>query len=241
MPSVRERVRNDLANGVLTGASPLTEVRGVGPYVEARLRRSLASRQQELTVQDLWDGTRRRTTTGLLRLLYRALQNERANQCVSTRIATERNVKAYHTGDVNEHAYEAIATLLEHQRRTRRVAYGPIPPRLPTRSSASKQCGCRTREECTAPCSLSDDGTACVPAHPRTSGFVGVVPHTSQREAVTNRSRVRRAARMRRTNALDRDPDSARDMNAQHSRTLAYDRRGSRLWRRPSPRVRHPA
>jgi hypothetical protein len=62
--------------------------------------------------------------------------------------------------------------------------------------------------------------------------------YQSQRENASDVARVRRHATTRVTNALRRDPDSMQDVRRRHSTTLVYDRRGSRLWRRPSKRVR---
>lgn len=236
MPSIRQRVLTDLRDGTVTEASPLTEVRFVGPYLEGRLRHSLAS-VAPLTVGEFWSRTRRRTTDGVLALVKRALQNERANQCVSTRVSGQARRRRYHTGDVNQSGYEAIAALLEHNRPHAR--YGALPTRLPRRSAASRACGCRPLRECDdGTCRRSDDGRACVPRAVRATGFVGVVAHQAQREDASDAARVRRASRTRVTNALQRDPDSMRDLRRGHRTTLTYDRRGSRLWRRPSTRVR---
>ncbi|MEC7098004.1 MAG: hypothetical protein VXW74_00990, partial [Candidatus Thermoplasmatota archaeon] len=124
----------DLRDGALDATSPLVQTRGIGPYVEGRLRVALG-RPQPLTVGEFWNAARRRTTLGLSRLLRRALQNERANQCVSTRVAGREHERSYHTGDVNEYAYEALAALLEHRRRMApATTYGALPARLPRRS-----------------------------------------------------------------------------------------------------------
>lgn len=239
MSTVRVRILRDLRDANLGARSPLTSVPFVGPYLERRLRYSLR-RPGPLTIGDVWSGTRTRTTDGVLRLLYRALQNERANQCVATRIrrSSSGRKKTYHTGDINQRGYEAIAALLEYNRAN--AEYGVLPSRFPARSAGSRQCGCRTLRDCNhGPCRLSDDGRACVPVQPTANGFVGVVPHQSQRESADDLHRVRRASSIRVTNALRRDPDSARDLRIRRSRRMVYDRKGSRLWRRPSTRVRY--
>lgn len=237
MPTVRQKVLGLLQDGTIDGDSFLTEVPYVGAYIEGRFRHSF-SLQNPLTIQTFWNRTRRRTTDGVTNFLRRALQNERSNQCVSTRVSGETHRKTYHTGDINQHGYEAIVALLEHNRPNAR--YGVITPRLSPRATGSKSCGCRPLRECTGPCRRSDDGRACVPASAGANGFVGVVAHQSQRENTSNLANVRRASRTRVTNALRRDPDSMRDVRQRHRQTLTYDRRGSRLWRRPSTRVRSP-
>jgi hypothetical protein len=235
--SVRRRVLEALWDGTVDRASPLTDVPYIGPYLERRLRHSLSfSADTALTVGVLWNRTRRRTTAGTVNLLKRALQNERSNQCVSSRVFGERWRTRYHTGDVNERGYEAVAALLEFNRTNAR--YGTLPPHLPSRSPESRSCGCRPMRECRGSCRRSDDGRACVPTSPDARGFVGVTAHQSQRENVGAAARVRRASRTRETNALTRDPDSVRDVARGHRMELTYDRRGSRLWRRPSTRVR---
>ena len=230
MPGVRAKVRALLGVATITAASGLTSVPGIGAY--------LAGRLGDATVGDLWRRMRPRGTDRVLDVLRRALQNERANQCVSSRVRDDR--VRYHVGDVNDHGYEACAALLDHQRAQRAVGYGPLPPRLTQRPVASKRCGCRSLRRCTATdhCRLSDDATACVPRSPNARGFDGVVTH--QREATADRARVRRAATLRPTAALRNDPDSARDVRMRRSRTLRYDTQGTRMWRRPGARVRHP-
>ena len=235
MPTVRQRVLRLLEDGTLDGRSPLTDVPYVGGYIEGRLRYSL-SLQGPITLRTFWERTRRRTTKGVASLVAKALQNERSNQCVSTRVHGETHKRTYHTSDINQNGYEAIVALLEHNRRNAR--YGAMSPRLPRRATGSKTCGCRALRDCHGPCRRSDDGRACVPAASGANGFVGVVAHQSQRENASNAANVRRASRL--TNAHRRDPDSMRDVRRRHRQTLVYDRRGSRLWRRPSTRVRSP-
>lgn len=239
MPTVRERVLRDLRDGTIDGTSPLTSVLSIGPYLERRMRHSLGA-THSLTVADVWTGTQRRTNGGVVRLLRRALQNERANQCVATRVkgGADGRQKRYHTADINERGYEAVTALLEYNERN--ATHGRLPLRLPARSQASKGCGCRSLRTCArGSCRLSDDGRACVPSHPRARGFVGVVPHQAQREGLDERHRVRRASRMRVGDVLRRDPDSSRDLRRRHKRTMTYDAAGANLWRRPSTRVRY--
>lgn len=235
MTTVRRKVKDDLDDGTVTGASPLTDVRFIGPYLEGRLRLSLGA-PGPLTVNDVWNRTRRRTTNGVVTLLKRALQNERSNQCASTRVSGQRHRKTYHVGDINQSGYEALTTLLAHNRPN--ATYGPLPVRLPRRGLASKECGCTRLPDCHGVCRRSDDGRACVPRAANTTGFVGVVANQSQRELAANAGNVRRSSRTRITNALRRDPDSMRDVRRGHRTDLLYDRRALRLWRRPSRRIR---
>lgn len=235
MPTVTQRVTQALRSGQIDETSRLSDVHGIGAYLEGRLQFAFRIAQPPMTVGDLWRSTRRRGTDGIVKTLYRALQNERANECVS---ATSLGRRRYHTGDINQMGYEAVVALLDHQRRGRRVTYGTIPTRLPTRSPSSKTCGCTVVHQCNGPtCRLSDDGRTCVPRAHNSRGFVGVVAHTNQRE--TEGDTQHRASRIRMTNALRRDPDSMRDWNAGKARRLSYSRRGRSVWRRPGSRVRH--
>ena len=232
MTTVRQSVESALADGTLDGESLLTEVRGIGPYLAARMARALR-RTDPMTLEEFWDATRRRRDP--LTLVRLAVQNERGNQCVATRVGGERR-RRYHAGDLNEHGYQAFATLLNHARSSgTNVAYAPLPWRLPPRAPGSKTCGCTPRAACAGACAWT--GTACVPRAHNATGFEGVRAHTHQREDAANERRVRRASR---TAAAHRgDPDTRRDLR-NNSRSLRYDRRGSRLWRRPGSRVRLP-
>ena len=237
MATVRQTIQRDLAARRLVPASPLTDVRGIGSYIEGRLRRALR-RNAPLTIQTFWTSMRPKSTDRVTRVLYRALQNERGNQCVSSRVSGQRRRKTYHTGDVNQHGYEACVTLLNYQRtHDQGVQFGVLPTRLPQRGSASKGCGCRSRRNCVGECALTGDG-ACVPRAHNARGFVGVTSHPDQSERTTDGVRVRRQSATRLTNALRNDPHSARDMAAGHSRQLRYSARGTRLWRRPGSKVR---
>jgi hypothetical protein len=259
---IRDAVEEQLRDGVLDASSLLTEVRGLGPYLESRLRRTF-SREDPMTVGDLWSATRNMNTDQVLRTMYRALQNRRGNQCVSDRLASGDGSPKYHTPDVNVHGFEAVMVLLNHARtrppirvestggrgRTSGrgngrgrggVRYGPLPHGLPSRSRESSSCGCRVR--CDGPCVSTEDGV-CVPRSPRARGFVGSPPHPGQKVLARSdvaRRRTRSSARTRRTLSLSRDPDSREDVQAGHPLSMRYTRRNNHLWRVPGRRVRSP-
>lgn len=235
MTTVRQRVERALRDGEVDPGSPLSEVPFIGAYLSERTARAL--RVPNATVQDLWTGTRNRVRAR--EFVRRIVQNERANQCVATRVANSTR-RTYHTADVNQRGYEALATLLNNAPGA--VAYTPLPYRAPARSQASKGCGCMSLRECDASsrCTRSDDGRACVPRAHNAGGFEGMRAHTNQRESHAEATRVRSASRMRITQAHRNDPDVRRDLRNRRSRTLSYARRGSRLWRRPGSRVRVP-
>lgn len=241
MPTVRQRVERALRVQDIDGGSPLSAVPGVGTYLSSRAARALRITGRPATIRDLWMGTRQRVKAR--DFVRRIVQNERANQCVATRAANSRR-RAYHTGDVNEYGYEAFATLLNYAKHRihNDAAYANLPYRTPSRSDASKQCGCMSLRQCDASshCTHSDDGRACVPAAHNTGGFEGMRAHTNQRETHTDAARVRSASHTRVTQAHRNDPDVHRDLRRRRSRTLSYARRGSRLWRRPGSRVRVP-
>lgn len=222
--SVNEHVRARLRDGRLDATSPLQEVRGIGPYLEERVARALGV-PSPCTIGQLWQFMHRKTTEQTLRIVHRALQNERCNQCVG----------GYHTGDINEHGYEALAALLNWMG-ARRDA---LPRRLPRRSRAARRCACSN--PCVGPCTLVDG--LCVPRAANARGFLGVAPHPDQVVRATtdvDAARVRRRGQTRKSPALQRDRASAADLAAGHARSVRYVRRGSRMWRRPSPKVRLP-
>lgn len=230
MSSVREVVTAALARGDLDAHSLLTDVHGIGPYLAARIARAFAGAS---TVGDVWNATRTRARVTVERAARRAVQNERANRCVATRVAGSR-ARTYHVGDLNERGYEALATLLNHAPPP--TTYGALPTRLPRRAPSSKECGCLGVRACDASprCVRSDDGRRCVPRAHNATGFDGVPGH--QRE--TDATRVRRATR--RATAHRGDPDVRRDLRNGNARRLSYDRRGALRWRRPGSRVRVP-
>lgn len=240
MPTVRQKVERALRLREIDAQSPLYEVPGIGQYLSTRATRALRIAGRPATVSDLWTGTRNRVQAR--DFVRKIVQNERANQCVATDIHTGR--REYHTGDVNEHGYEAFATLLNYAKRRihNNTSYAVLPYHTPTRSDASKQCGCMTLRDCDASprCTRSDDRRTCVPRAHNAGGFEGMRAHTNQRELHVDATRVRSASRTRVTQAHRNDPDVRRDMRRRRSRTLSYARRGSRLWRRPGARVRVP-
>lgn len=240
MTTIRARIQRRLRDGDLTYASPLTEVPGIGPYLTARLARATGG---NATVGSFLAALAPRTTAQVVRVLHRALQNARGNQCVSRRAHVDRDARTYHVGDVNERGYEACVALLDHARPAG-VRYGSLPRTLPTRTTAAKDCGCRSDAECETSdrrCVRADG--ACVPRAANTRGFVGVAPHPNQTVHAPTpaaRARVRRSGHTRITRALQRDPDSSRDVRSGHSRSVRYARRGSKMWRRPGSKVRLP-
>lgn len=238
MPTVRQIISRQFSDGTLTAASEIIDVPGIGPYLAQRLREAVRA-PAALTVGALWRATRRRTTEGVRDFVRRAVQNARANQCVARGRGVRPPPATYHVGDINVRGYEAVLAVLD--RNHANATYGRLmPARLPPRNTASTSCGCRAMNDCNGTCRPSDDGRACVPARETTRGFDGIVRYQSQREDVSNARRVRRASHSPKPQASARDAHSLADAQAGHTRPLAYDARGSRLWRRPSTRVRHP-
>lgn len=230
---MRQRIRRAFADGRLTPASALDEVVGVGPYIHRRTSEHL-NVAPPLTVQQFFDRTRTMSTQRVIRLLHRALQNERGNQCVARRLDGDN---VYHAQDINHHGYEALVTLLDVNRGSG-VAYGPIARRMPRRSIASKECGCR--RVCEGPCVRTADG-ACVPR--RGNGFLGAAPHPNQIVRATNeteRRRVRNASRTRMTNAARADAGVMADVRAGNRMSMRYAVHRNRMGRIPSPKVRLP-
>ena len=111
MPTVRQKVERALRVREVDERSPLHAVPGIGPYLSARAARALRVEGRTATLRDLWTGTRDRVQAR--DFVRRIVQNERANQCVATRVASTTR-RTYHTGDVNQHGYEAFATLLNY-------------------------------------------------------------------------------------------------------------------------------
>ena len=237
MPTVRQAIQRDFAAGDIDENSDLSSVRGIGNYIRDRVQRYLRA-QGPLTIGRFWESTRRMNDAQIRRFLLRSLQNLRGNQCVSGR--TRRSPDpTYHAQDVNQHAYEAVVALLDKGRnRPGGVAYGPLVKRMPTRTVASKECGCRSR--CDGPCTRNADG-ACVPR--RGFGFWGTPPHPDQIVRATTdaeRRRVRNAARTRMTRATRADADSMQDVRSGNRQSVRYSPRGSKMFRVPSPKVRLP-
>ena len=229
-------LRRGLSEGTLTIDSPLVEVSGIGIYLEGRLRRALRS-NNELTLRSFVRAMHTKTPGAAKKLLYLALQNARGNQCVSTRIGGV-DTRTYHVGDVNARGYMAAAAVLNVLREPG-ARYGVLEERLPERSAASKLCGCQLDCEGNRMCTRTRDG-ACVPRGSRARGFVAAPPLPDQRENASDEARVRRRSRVRRSPTLLRDPDSRSDVASGHGLAVGYSRRGTKLWRRPSARVRLP-
>ena len=234
MVSVRAKVQNALRRGGLSEESDFREVPYIGEYLALRMTQALGG-QAPITVGDFWTATGKMTTRKLERVLQRALQNRRRNQCVDV---------LYHTSDINYSGYEACIALVDHNRQLHHVRHGSLPKRLTQRATSSKRCGCHTPDDCRSGplCSLTRDG-ACVPRARNTKGFVGVAPHPDQKVVAHNddaRRSVRRRAHTRTTAALMNDPASASDLAAGHGRTLQYTVHGNLMWRRPSPVTRLP-
>ena len=234
--SVRQRVLRDLrANGP---DMALIDVFMLGPYLAPRLGRAFNG---AATVREFWHSAARLGDATLQHRLLRALQNERSNQCVSTRMEGQEGKNTYHTGDVNERAYQACVALLDELRRHRNVRWGRLPS-SPRRSKSARTCGCHTRrDECRRGCVWHEG--FCVPQSAGATGFMGVPPAPGQKEAAidgTRRAEVRRRARTQITQAHRTDPSSLADIAAGHPAMLQYVPRGGVMWRRPSSRIRAP-
>jgi len=243
-PSFSGYIHTHFHSGEWEGDTPLTELPSIGPYLEGRLRVALKE-TRKLTLQSFVNGFRSLGKERVTRILMKALQNRRSNQCVSPSSSHPEN-SSYHTGDVNEHGYEATAALLEYARTNRlfnaNLRFQVPLPRPGRRSAASRTCGCHTtRRECTSPCRWTQGH--CFPRNNASNGFIGSPGHPNQTERVTSDHEaraVRRRANTPRTHQARADPDTMSDVHGGHARTMNYVRRGSRMWRRPSSKVRVP-
>jgi hypothetical protein len=244
-PNFSNVVRSSFSNGDWDGNTPLTALPAVGPYIEGRLRRALVGvRAQSLSIEEFVRGFRGLGTTRVIEILHRALQNVRSNQCVSKSRASPAE-RTYHAGDVNEHGLSSVIALLEYAKRQRLFNAGlrfSVPlPRPGARNRASRDCGCLGRDECTGPCVHVSN--TCVPRDNRSRGFKGSPYHPDQ--AVTartdsERKRVRRSAKTSITQQVRNDVDSFSDVNSGNDHGMEYITRGTRMWRKPSPKVRLP-
>lgn len=229
--SVRQRVFRQLNTHEVTPQDSLQAVVGIGPYLLRRFQYTM-NVAGDITVQEFWNFFRNLRTAMTLRLVRRALQNERANQCV--RANTTQAQPTYHTGDINVMGYESVVSVLEYARlHVHPTAYGVFPRRLTSRPQSSKTCACKL--VCDGPCRLTQNGL-CVPRAHNARGFEGVQPQDGQR--VIGRTPRRYLAL---SAALQGDPDSVQDLVRGHARNLGYSSVGSRRkthWRRPSRKVR---
>lgn len=242
MVSTRMRVLRELHDGTLSSDSPLAAVHALGPYLVRRLVAAL--RLTSATVGGFWRGMRARTGPVAQRLLHRALQNKKCNQCVSARAGGSQ--RAYHTGDINRWGYEACAALLEYAHKTDpRARHGMLTRTLGTRSRASTLCGCRDAAAgCNdRMCTRAADGT-CIPRAHNATGFLSPHPRPTQVAAAATGQQlaaIRRAGRVRGGAALRADPDATADVAAGHARTARYSSpRSGRTWRVPGPVARLP-
>ena len=243
--SIRASVQRALRDGTLTGASAMIDTPGIGAYLEDRLRRTFAprgSRAPSFTVGAFWNAARTKSTARLLRMLQRALQNERGNQCVSDGTLARQAQRTYHVGDINAFGYQACVALLDDRRARGGVAYGALPAH-PPRSASAKACACMDEDECRSDskCAWNAVDRHCNPHAHNAHGFVGVVPHPDQGvHARTDAERRSVQRRGRRVPSGRSDAASRRDARRGHARSLRYSRRGSRMWRVAGPKVRLP-
>ena len=231
VPNFRPTFADKFGQGTWHDGTLLTELPAIGDYLEGRLRRALGL-AVPLTVGDVLRAFRGKRTERVVHILKRALQNRRCNQC-------DLNTQ-YHTGDVNSHGYESLATLLEHARRAGRQGLTSQPPlpRPPKRSQASKRCGCLFEGECFGPCVWSDG--ACFARDVRTKGFWSADPHPGQVVVAPTEADARAVKSRARTRHYERDPDSAADVRALHPKSMRYSRRGRKLWRHSGSKTRLP-
>lgn len=243
-PRMSAYLRASFADGTYDAStSTLDALPYIGPYLEGRLRRAVRS-AAPLTMQSFVRSMGRIGTERVVRIVQRAMQNERSNQCVSpSRGGADRT---YHAGDVNEYGYESILSLLDVAKEDglypgSNLRYSTPLPRLRARSPSSRACGCRSAEQgCGSGCVAS--GGRCVPRNNRSPGFSSPSPHPNQSESArtsAERQSVRRRARTPLTAATMQDPDAARDAGA-HPASMTYTTRGRRMWRDAGPRRRLP-
>ena len=237
------RIQNKFSNAELTPNSRLIELPYIGPYIYERLRRKFAPRAQNITIRQFCRNTKNMSTVVLKDNLQRALQNERANQCVG------RPGRRYHVGDINEQGYRTMVALLRvlkhgadgHGLGANMLANPQYIKYPNARTEAAKFAACRNRQRCRSPyrwrggsCQYADD-----------SGFQGVGTYPGQqiisksprhiRELLARGNTLERTARDRR-----RDPDTARDMREGHG-VMRYSKvDDNRLQRIPGPIIRLP-
>ena len=157
---------------------------------------------------DLWRATHR-TLRQVTRLLQRALQNERGNQCLPARA---RGPGSPTIGDINERGYEAGAA---PGAQCPRIAARRSCRRLPARSPGSKGCG---RVRCDGPLARGAEDGSCVPRGTR--GRRRRAAPQPDRHAATEADRRRLQRRAHAPPLRPRPRPGRRRRAARHSRTM---------------------
>ena len=170
-------------NGDLTPLSPIIDVPSIGPYLYARLKRSLSPRTRELTIRMFAHKIRRMNTDRLKTTLQRGLQNRRNNECVRSRPRRP----LYHVPDFNLYGWKAIISLIKVLHRNQdghQLGNGFVfdvnSLRMPhARSESAKTLPCVSRQRCGRQGGTYRDGLCQPPNAAR--GFPGVHLHSGQR------------------------------------------------------------
>jgi hypothetical protein len=183
-------MQTELARAFRTGQihadTIMSELPHIGDYLYMGLSRTfLKDRRRTLTIRRFANSIQDLDAQTLKTLMQRALQNQRANECVQT-----SSGEYYHIPDINQRGYETVVALIrclaagrdgkglgDHFRFNRRQL------RLPhRRDEEAKSVGCLDREQCGKGHGTGTwrDGL-CVPTRPTARGFEGVYPHSGQR------------------------------------------------------------
>ena len=210
---MERRIRRAFVDGDLQPQSNIEDIPFVGEYLGARMHRAFApGRRNGLTIRGFVGASGRGSVATASDRIKRALQNDRANQCV-------RNPHPYRIADVNTMGWRAVVALLRVIGRGQdghnlglRLTFDPRRLRLPTiRSRAAKRSGCITRAECRrAPDMVFSDGL-CMPRSSRTRGFDGIGRHPGQKASYgTQYARQSRYARHPSRQSAWRHPSNSR-------------------------------
>lgn len=192
-------MENLFASGDLDPSSNIDEVPFIGDYLSARMRRVFSRRPgAPLTVRGFVRAVGAGTAAEATDRIKRALQNDRANQCV-------RNPTPYRIADVNTMGWRAVVALLRvvgrgrdgGHRLARWLRFDPRHVRLPTRRGrAAKRSGCVSRRECARSRDMIHHDGLCMPRSSRARGFDGIGRHPGQKaDGRTRRARQSRYAR----------------------------------------------
>jgi len=202
-------------NGSLQPSSELVDLKHIGPYLYARLKREFAPTSQRLTIRMFSNRIKNLSIEALKKKLQKSLQNRRNNQCVAS-----NNTAFYHVADFNEKGYEILISLIKVLDKNgdgynmgNGFRFNANELKKPTkRSDDTKYMSCLSRVQCRRNGGNWSQGV-CIPSNDRT-GFPGVSPHSGQK----TRSRIQSHRLGSFNNSIRRGQ---------------YVRSGRYLWRRP--------
>lgn len=223
----------------ITLQTVMTDINGIGKYLYKRIKDGLRI-NGDLTIRKFVIKFRNKTSSEITEILQLILQNQRGNQCVTSKT---KRIKKYHTRDVNKRGYNICVSILRYVKKNLddNLTFGRLRNAV-EQTEDTKRCGCMTKNQCQRSPMCSYKNRTCIPKNNNAIGFEGVGKRPGQIKKYTTpiqKNKILNDNNIVKNQSFYRDPDTVQDDSNRHTSPKYLDH-NSVLWRKNGKVIRSP-